>query len=381
MAQVQNGTQNAIDFVKSDRETIKNHIGSAGTEDIMFAEDSGTIFTGTMEFGSYVPASDIVSEGTATSVGGYSGSGATAATLKGKTISEVIDGILFPETAASQGSIGNPSISATINGKVVTSNNTADVPVGSMLTAVTCSAPTSTGKYCYVKEGNSYVKKDYTFTENSGGAYNVPNAFAFNEAIDLVGTASNGVDIVEGNAYTIDTVTGVQANGNLYKSRGGDGGKKPLSGTKTASSVSIKTYYKGAKAADAQGNPTLVDTVRIYSDGVKVDGGSLNVWTLVDDKKKIDNGETVADHNVNGTYTIYTTSNEPITTNSYKLYNPLAANPWEDKDLTLTDTVSTNPKTIVVDENQGIEYDLYKHEVTIHAGNDGGKYQISVKLN
>ena len=30
MAQVQNGTQNAIDFVKSDRETIKNHIGSAG---------------------------------------------------------------------------------------------------------------------------------------------------------------------------------------------------------------------------------------------------------------------------------------------------------------------------------------------------------------
>ena len=98
MAYSYNDTSGKMDFVKGTREAIKQYLnGTDGKEDIFFAQDSGTIFTGNIEYGKgvYYPSDTIDSSATNKELGSIVAGKYTPNTIKGKEIGEILDELLF----------------------------------------------------------------------------------------------------------------------------------------------------------------------------------------------------------------------------------------------------------------------------------------------
>ena len=360
-----------IDFLLGTRSVAQQaQSDSNAKKDIIFAKDSGTIWTNDVEYGSYLP--EVADEVTALNTVGGIEKGTSAGDLKSKTLGQVIDAILFPEEEAQAGNLPTYTIS----------NANAYYEVGE--TIANASATSQSGStYKFVKNGDAYSSGNYTAT-----------APTVTTSLSKDGTATTNF-IAEFAQYTRSTeattytVTGPSAdslyNGTyLYKSRGGSSTVAPkATGTETkslsATSATVYGVYKGGK------NGAQTNDLWARSDGYLSSSESSGYATSLSYNVETDS-ETTSDHNFGDLGTVSVElpdayANGYTVAMSSTKYNAQTKEFENDLDLTAKIqklTVSESQKTFTDANNDN--YNVISYSFDTSDINVEGKFKITLKI-
>lgn len=291
----------------------------------------------------------------------------TAEELKGKTVNEVLDTLLFPEYNASAGTL--PSIKI--------SNGDTTLEVGETIPQATYTITAYGSAYKYIKKDNKYVQDTYKYTTPT-----VTTTITANKTNAIFGTLTRST------AQTTYTVTGPSedqlSNGKLFKSKGASSTVYPLqvgTGSKTLNSTSatITGVYAGGKNGNKSSEIWVKSSGQLAS---TKDGSYSNTlsYDILSDTKN------TKDH-----------SFSTIGTNSVELYVPtgisytvkLTATKYEagsgafieDKDLTTQlNNLITNTSSKTFTDAGNSTYSVSSYSIDTSTITSGGKFQVKMNI-
>lgn len=200
----------------------------------------------------------------------------TAEELKGKTVNEVLDTLLFPEYNASAGTL--PSIKI--------SNGDTTLEVGETIPQATYNITTYGSAYKYIKKDNKHVQDTYKYTTPT-----VTTTITDNKNNAIFGTLTRST------AQTTYTVTGPSedqlSNGKLFKSKGNSSIVSPLqvgTGSKTLNSTSatITGVYAGGKNGNKSSEIWVKSSGQLASTKDGSYSNTLSYDILSDNKNTVD---------------------------------------------------------------------------------------------